>query len=175
LESASTVRHHTSWRARRWNHLSLRRVVERVEVGVVVQPAALYAPSGIPFLRGVNISPGRIALDDVKYLDPAKESIAAKSRLKAGDVVVVRTGQAGAAAAVVPPELEGANCVDLLIVHPGPDLVPRYLELLINSEFVRCQVATFDGRIDPIPFQRRSTARGLASRSRCHASIRSGG
>lgn len=119
----------------------LHHAVERVEVGVVVQPAALYAASGIPFLRGVNITPGKIVLDDLKYLDPAKEHIAAKSTLREGDVVVVRTGQAGAAA-VVFPELDGANCVDLLIVRPGPDLVPRYLELLLNSEVVRSQVAT---------------------------------
>lgn len=119
----------------------LRRVVENVEVGVVVRPAALYAPDGIPFLRGVNIGPGKIILDDLKYLDPGKAAMAAKSKLRAGDVVVVRTGQAGAAA-VIPPALDGVNCVDVLIVRPGPYLVPQYLELLLNSEAVRDQVAT---------------------------------
>lgn len=119
----------------------LRQVVDGIEVGVVVQPAALYAPSGIPFLRGVNIRRGALVLDDLKYLDPAKESVAVKSRLRTGDVVVVRTGQAGAAVSV-PPELHGANCVDLLIVRPGRGLVSQYLELLLNSEFVRSQVAT---------------------------------
>ena len=80
-------------------------------------------------------------LDELKYLDPAKESVAAKSRLRAGDIVVVRTGQAGAAV-TVPPELDGANCVDLLIVRPGRRVLSEYLELLLNSEFVRSQIAT---------------------------------
>lgn len=125
---------------RSFERRQMRRVVERIEVGVVVRPATLYAPSGIPFLRGVNISPGRIRLDDLKFLDPTKEQIAAKSTLRTGDLVVVRTGQAGAAA-MVPPELDGANCVDLLIVRPGPGLEPRYLELVLNSEVVRSQMA----------------------------------
>ena len=114
----------------------LRDVVDGIEVGVVVQPAALYAPSGIPFLRGVNVRPGALVLDELKYLDPAKESVAVKSRLRAGDIVMVRTGQAGVAV-TVPPELDGANCVDLLIVRPGRRVVSEYLELLLNSEFVR--------------------------------------
>jgi type I restriction enzyme S subunit len=118
----------------------LKYLCDQLSVGVVVQPAALYAAEGIPFLRGVNVQPGRIVLDDLKFLDPARESTAMKSRLRAGDLVVVRTGKAGAAA-VIPDELDGANCVDLLIVRPGPRLLPKYAEYLINSEVVQRQVA----------------------------------
>jgi type I restriction enzyme S subunit len=42
---------------------------------------------------------------------------------------------------VIPDELDGANCVDLLIVRPGPRLLPKYAEYLINSEVVQRQVA----------------------------------
>jgi type I restriction enzyme S subunit len=42
----------------------------------------------------------------------------AKTRVKAGDVVLVRTGQPGTAA-VIPEELDGVNAIDLLITTPS--------------------------------------------------------
>ena len=57
-----------------------------------------------------------------------------KSRLIRGDIVVVRTGQAGAAC-VVPEDMDGANCVDLLIVRRSPRLDPQFLEYVINSDW----------------------------------------
>jgi type I restriction enzyme S subunit len=46
--------------------------------------------------------------------------------------VVVRTGQAGAAA-VIPDELDGANCIDLLIVRRSRVILPGFLEHFLNS------------------------------------------
>ena len=48
--------------------------------------------------------------------------------------MVVRTGQAGAAC-VVPEDMDGANCVDLLIVRRSPRLDPHFLEFVINSDW----------------------------------------
>ncbi|MDE2223158.1 MAG: restriction endonuclease subunit S, partial [Candidatus Omnitrophica bacterium] len=48
--------------------------------------------------------------------------------------VVVRTGQTGTAA-VVPPELDGINCIDLIIIRPKiKKLNPHYLSFLLNSD-----------------------------------------
>jgi type I restriction enzyme S subunit len=55
--------------------------------------------------------------------------------LRAGDVVVVRTGQAGVAA-VVPTELHGANCIDLLIIRPNT-IDPHYLVRVLNSDWTQ--------------------------------------
>ena len=63
-----------------------------------------------------------------------------KSELRAGDVVVVRTGQAGAAA-VVPPELDGANAIDLLIIRPGDQVLPNFLAHYLNSETAARMIA----------------------------------
>ena len=106
----------------------------RILVGIVITPAAYYADSGIPALRGINIKPGYLDLDDLVYLSEDAHMLHSKSRLFHGDIVVVRTGQAGAAC-VVPPDLDGSNCVDLLIVRSSSVLDSGYLKYVINSDW----------------------------------------
>jgi len=86
----------------------LRFFVREVTVGIVVRPSVWYADEGVPALRGVNVSPGHIDREDLVYLTSEGHDLNRKSKLRAGDVVVVRTGEAGAAA-VVPPDIEGAT------------------------------------------------------------------
>ncbi|MGA5521301.1 restriction endonuclease subunit S [Streptomyces pseudogriseolus] len=121
--------------------IPLKYMVEAVSVGIVITPARWYVDSGgTPALRGINVKPGAINSGDLVQISTQGHAEHAKSRLQAGDVVVVRTGQAGAAA-VVPPEFDGANCIDLIIVRPGPKVAPKYLEYVLNSEHARAQVS----------------------------------
>ena len=131
---AGTVEARIRELAARHGESPLKFHTPRVLVGIVVTPAAFYADSGIPALRGVNIRPGYLDLDDLVYLSEDAHILHSKSRLFQGDIVVVRTGQAGAAC-VVPPDLDGSNCVDLLIVRSSSELNPRYLEYVINSDW----------------------------------------
>lgn len=56
-----------------------------------------------------------------------------KSELHTDDVVIVRTGVPGTCS-VIPPELDGCNCSDLVIVRPNKKLIdPYYLCCFINS------------------------------------------
>jgi len=113
----------------------LKTAVSVITVGIVVTPSAWYADNGSPALRGVNVRPGRIDLDDLVYLSSEGQLLHQKTILRTGDVVVVRTGQAGAAASV-PPSLNGANCIDLLIVRPGK-LNAEYLVNVVNSDWTQ--------------------------------------
>ena len=113
----------------------LKTAVPLITVGIVVTPSTWYADNGVPALRGVNVRPGRIDLDNLVYLSREGQLLHQKSILRAGDVVVVRTGQAGAAACV-PPRLDGANCIDLLIIRPGK-LNPEYLVDVVNSDWTQ--------------------------------------
>lgn len=119
----------------------LKYMVEAVSVGIVITPAKWYVDSGgTPALRGLNVKPGAINSVDLVQISAEGHAEHAKSQLQSGDVVVVRTGQAGAAA-VVPPEFDGANCIDLIIIRPGRKIVPKYLEYVLNSEHARAQVS----------------------------------
>ncbi|NJC71236.1 restriction endonuclease subunit S [Planosporangium thailandense] len=119
----------------------MKHLVQSVTVGIVITPAAWYVEEGgIPALRGVNVKPGRIVTEDLIKISAEGHAAHRKSQLRGGDLVVVRTGQAGTAA-VVPQELDGANCIDLVIIRPGPSLFPRFAEYLLNSDYSKRRVA----------------------------------
>lgn len=106
-----------------------------VTVGVVVKPASHYVEHGVIALRSLNIKPNRIDLDDLVYFSQeSSDGPLSKSRLQANDVVIVRTGKTGTAA-VVPAALDGANCIDLIVVRPKSIKInPHFLASLLNSE-----------------------------------------
>jgi type I restriction enzyme S subunit len=58
-------------------------------------------------------------LDELVFFsEEDNEAKLTKTRLNAGDLVLVRSGQPGTAA-VSPPELDGVNAIDLLIATPS--------------------------------------------------------
>lgn len=121
----------------------LNYVAHEITVGIVITPAKWYVDhGGVPALRGVNVRPGKVVRDDVVQISIKGHTEHHKSTLRAGDVVVVRTGQAGAAA-VVPQDLNGANCIDLILIRPGEDIFARYLEYVLNSEYSRRHIAEY--------------------------------
>jgi type I restriction enzyme S subunit len=99
--------------------------------------------NGIAALRSLNIKPGRITLDELVYFSKAdNETKLAKTRLKVGDLVLVRSGQPGTAA-VIPPELDGVNAIDLLIATPIREQCdPAYLCFFFNSRRGRAIVSS---------------------------------
>ncbi|MET7934541.1 restriction endonuclease subunit S [Streptomyces sp. NPDC005322] len=118
----------------------LKYLAADVTVGIVITPAKWYVEAdGIPALRGLNVKPNFISTGDLVQISAEGHAENRKSRLNSGDVVVVRTGQAGAAA-VVPAELDGANCIDLIVVRPGRKLSPRYLQYVLNSGYASARV-----------------------------------
>ncbi|MEU1570907.1 restriction endonuclease subunit S [Streptomyces collinus] len=119
----------------------LKYLAEEITVGIVITPAKWYVEnSGVPALRGLNVQPGKITIADLVCISEEGHAENWKSRLRAGDVVVVRTGQAGAAA-VVPASLDGANCIDLILVRPGDAVSPKYLEYVLNSDYASERVS----------------------------------
>lgn len=121
--------------------IPLKYVVQSVSVGIVITPANWYVDKGgVPALRGLNVQPGRVDGSNMVQISHEGHLENMKSRLSAGDVVVVRTGQAGAAA-VVPAELDGSNCIDLLIIHPGKNTDASFLTHYLNSFYAQDKIA----------------------------------
>lgn len=118
-----------------WKTLNGKEYGKKISVGVVVRPASYYVDEGVIALRSLNIKPNKIKLDDLVYFSHGdNENKLSKSILRKRDVVVVRTGVTGTAA-VVPEELDGCNCIDLIIVRPNSEIVhPIYLSCFFNSE-----------------------------------------
>ncbi|WP_152978145.1 restriction endonuclease subunit S [Curtobacterium sp. S6] len=127
----------------------LKQLVDEITVGIVVTPAKWYeyGGGGVPALRGANVKRGYIDPTSLVHLSREGDQLHRKSRLKSGDVVVVRTGQAGAAA-VVPNTLEGFNAIDLLIIRAKPSLCSDFLEAFLNSHAAAAQIT--DGSVGAI-------------------------
>lgn len=122
------------WLTRRLSTLCLE-----ITVGHVGSMAKQYKESGIPFLRSQNIRPFEVSLENVVFIHDAFHRSLNKSRLRPGDLAIVRTGYPGTAA-VIPPELPDSNCSDLVIVRPGPEVNPHFLAAFFNSTFGKALV-----------------------------------
>lgn len=125
-----------------WEVKRLKQVVPQITVGIVVTPAKYYVEVGIPCLRSFNIAQGHISMKDLVFISPSSNELHRKSQIFEGDLVVVRTGRAGTAA-VVPPALSGANCIDLLIIRRSSYLSSQYLYYYINSRATLAQVEAY--------------------------------
>ena len=117
-----------SWPSERIAHLS-----ERVTVGYVGSQAALFTNHGVPLLRGQNVRPFRLHLEDLKFVSRETHEKWRKSSLRAGDVVLVRVGYPGTAC-VIPEGLGEMNAASLVIVRPARNVLnPSFLASFLNS------------------------------------------
>ena len=117
-----------------WRSRKCGEICDRITVGIVVKPASYYVDDGVPALRSLNIIAGQINLQEMVYVSKIdNETRLAKTRLKSGDVVIVRSGRPGTAA-VVPRQLGDANAIDILIATPQNHAVDsNYLCAFLNS------------------------------------------
>ncbi len=118
-----------------WIIQRLGDACEKVTVGIVVKPADWYVESGIPAIRSLNIGVNRIIQKNFVYFNETDNTgPLKKTMLRAGDVVVVRSGQPGKAA-VIPPSLDGANAIDVLIARTNKEkMLPLFLSYFVNSQ-----------------------------------------
>lgn len=96
-----------------WECASLSRVASRVVVGIAEAATHAYVDDGVPILRSTNIRAGRI-VGDILHVSSAFASSRGGKQLNEGDLVTVRTGNAGVTA-VIPSKLDGCQCFTMLI------------------------------------------------------------
>ena len=121
-----------------WEAKRLKYVSPRVTVGIVITPAAYYADEGVLALRGLNVRTMSFDLSDTRNITEDGHELNRKSELREGDLVAVRTGAPGTTA-IVPAELAGCNCIDLVIIRKPIEAVPRYLGWFLNSDVAKTQ------------------------------------
>ena len=123
-----------------WQIRRLRHISDAITVGVVVNPSSYVSDEGVPFLLGGDVREFVIDTTTSKRCsEEASNGPLLKSRLSAGDIVVVRVGYPGIAA-VVPPELNGSNCASMMIVRQHSRFCSQWLAYMINSRVGRDQV-----------------------------------
>jgi type I restriction enzyme S subunit len=115
-----------------WQTGSLTRISERVVVGIAEAATHAYRRHGVPILRSTNIRPGRLT-GDILYIDSEFAAERGSKLISKGDLVTVRTGNAGVTA-VVPSELDQCQCFTMLITTLRQDCDPAYYCYWMNSE-----------------------------------------
>lgn len=121
-----------------WEVRRLRHVSPEITVGIVVEPSKYYVEEGVPALRSLNIRPGSITLDGLVFISSESNAQLSKSKLRSGDLVAVRSGQPGTTA-VVPQELDGCNCIDLIIIRKPSAGSERFLSWFLGSDAATVQ------------------------------------
>lgn len=126
-----------------WSVRPAIELLTRATVGIVVKPADWYVSSGqgVPALRSLNVLKNRLAWDDYVEISHEGHEFHQKSALRAGDVVIVRSGRPGDAA-VIPSLDHPLNAIDLIISTTGPDLRPEFFCRFLNSVAGRKQFAS---------------------------------
>ena len=124
-----------------WEVVECGDICETISVGIVVQPSSYYVKEGVPAFRSQNVRADRIQVEPMVYISKeANDGPVRKSKLSAGDVLIVRTGYPGTSC-VVPPEFEGSNCIDLIFARPDKlRLSSHYLSRFFNSDLAKRQV-----------------------------------
>ncbi|MBP1097478.1 restriction endonuclease subunit S domain-containing protein [Bradyrhizobium diazoefficiens] len=127
-----------------WEVARLKRISPEITVGIVVEPSKYYVNAGVPALRSLNIRQGAVDTKDCVFISAEANDLLKKSQLRKGDLVAVRTGQPGTTA-VIPPELDGCNCIDLIIIRKPKAGSERYLCWYLASDIAVRQFAEGSG------------------------------
>jgi type I restriction enzyme, S subunit len=129
----------TNWYTRPCSAIS-----DLITVGIVVRPTQYYVTQGVPALRSANIGEDGINDHDLVFISEKSNTLLAKSQVRIGDVLTVRTGYPGTSA-VVPSRFAGSNCIDILITRPSKEVNSHYLSAWINSSLGKYQVLRNQG------------------------------
>ena len=128
-----------------WPLTNADDVCTQISVGIVIKPSQYYVESGVRCFRSANVREGFVEDADWVYISEVGNRVNQKSVLRAGDVLVVRTGYPGTSC-VVPPRYDGANCIDIIFARPKIELVdPHFLSTFINSASGKTQVLKAEG------------------------------
>ncbi len=118
-----------------WEVRKLSTVIDKITNGYVGPTRDILVDQGVRYLQSLHIKENRIKFDHPYFVSEAWSLDHEKSILKAGDVLIVQTGDIGQVA-VVTEEFAGCNCHALIIVSPAHTILSgEWLSWVLNSEY----------------------------------------
>ena len=132
------------WIPKEWDCRPCSQICERITVGIVIRPTQYYVKHGVPAFRSANVRETGIDPSDFVFISQEANNLLAKSQVRAGDILTVRTGYPGTSA-VVPDEFSGANAIDILLSRPTSEVNSFFLCYWINSSFGKGHVLRTQG------------------------------
>jgi len=111
----------------------LDSLADAVTVAHVGPTSAFFTDRGVPFFRTGNVGDRKLILENLKQITLKFHQKLRKSTLKGGDIMVSRVVSDRITCAIVPPEFDGANCGNVIVIRPGKNIVSEYLTHLIST------------------------------------------
>ncbi|OQX57527.1 MAG: hypothetical protein B5M52_07200 [Helicobacteraceae bacterium 4484_230] len=118
-----------------WEVSLLKNMCINITVGIATSTSKHCIESGgIPLLRNQNILENKIDTTDLLYINHEFDNDNKSKRLKAGDILIVRTGYPGISA-VVDKSMEGWQTFTTLIARPDKNKINSdYMAYYLNSD-----------------------------------------
>ena len=92
---------------------------------------------GVPLIRATNVKRGRITDNDMLYVDPEDVPKGRDAILRAGEIIVVRSGAYTADSAIVSDCYEGAVSGYDMVVAAMDGIRPKFLAFALLSTYLR--------------------------------------
>ncbi|MGB4345146.1 MAG: restriction endonuclease subunit S, partial [Burkholderiaceae bacterium] len=124
-----------------WEDPYLKDVSIFISNGFVGTATPFYTgSSGVAYLYGTNVRENNVDLKNTRYITKEFHNRQKKTELRTGDLVTVQSGHIGTTA-VIPLELEGANCHALIITRLDASIMnPEFLSEYLNSEIGKARL-----------------------------------
>lgn len=123
-----------------WQIKRLKEISPSQSVGLVINPSSYYSSRGtVPMLVGSHVNENKIDWTNANLITSECNTGLPASRLNSGDLVTVRVGEPGVTA-VIPEELDQANCASMMIIRKSEKFDSRWLCFLMNSRIGKSQV-----------------------------------
>ena len=122
-----------------WHWDYFENLCVKVSVGHVGETSSFFTTkeNGIPFIRSQNVRPGKLVLDDIKYITREFHKKSKKSQLLAGDILIVRVGQNRGDCCVLPENTCEINCANIVFGRLNNLKYSNYIGYFFNSELGR--------------------------------------
>jgi type I restriction enzyme S subunit len=117
-----------------WKTLKLGEIAN-VRYGLGQPPAT--KPNGIPMIRATNVKRGKIVKEGLIFLSPSAVPTSRDPFLRAGDILVVRSGAYTGDVGLVTKEWEGSVAGYDLIVTPSDTVDSQFLTYYLLSSLVQ--------------------------------------
>jgi type I restriction enzyme, S subunit len=113
--------------------LRLASLVTRLTNGYVGPTRDIYLDSGVPYLLARHVRDNTLIFDRRTHVSPEFNEKNKKSKLKAGDVLLVQSGHIGHCA-VVSDEHDGHNCHAMIVISTIDKIISgSYLSAIFNT------------------------------------------
>jgi len=158
-----------------WDVKPLADIADKIMVGIASAATHAYRVKGVPMFRNQNIKAGQLEDTDLLFIAPEYEETFKNKRLRAGDLLTMRTGYPGVTA-IVPPKYDSAQSFTTLITRPNQrEAESPYLCHYVNSEmgqqfFTQSQIGGAQKNVNvgtlrkmPVPLPKPPEQRAIAT------------